>query len=186
MKNIAFIGMMGTGKTVTARVVAEKLGMNFIDIDDCLVARMGMPISVAFITLGEKIFRDYEHDVMREVVWQENFVISCGGGAPLYKPNMDLIENFIKVRLTASPEEIYARTKDDFSRPLLKDNSPAKIAEIIEEREEIYRKYSDIIVNTDGKTVEQVADEVIRKLDLRQRIDNTIEIIEKVLDIKVE
>lgn len=165
MRNIAFIGMMGSGKTVTSRLVAEKLGMNFIDIDDCLVARMGMPISVAFITLGEKIFRDYEHDVMCEVVWQDNFVISCGGGIPLHKRNMDLIDKFIKVRLTASPEEIYNRTKDDFSRPLLKDNSPKKIAEIIVEREEVYSKYADITVNTDGKTIEQVADEVIEKLN---------------------
>ncbi|MCH5163911.1 MAG: shikimate kinase [Clostridiales bacterium] len=164
MKNIAFIGMMGSGKTVTSRIVAEKLGMNYIDIDDCLVARMGMPISVAFITLGEKTFRDYEHDVMCEVVWQDNFVISCGGGIPLHKRNMDLIENFIKVRLTASPEEIYNRTKDDFSRPLLKDNSPQKIAGMIAEREEAYSKYADITVSTDGKTIEEVADEVIREL----------------------
>lgn len=165
MKNIAFIGMMGTGKTVTSRLVAEKLGMNFIDIDDCLVARMGMPISVAFITLGEKIFRDYEHDVMCEVVWQDNFVMSCGGGAPLHKRNMDLIEKFIKVRLTASADEIYLRTKDDFSRPLLKDNSAKKIAEIMAEREEVYASYADITVSTDGKTVEQVADEVIAELN---------------------
>lgn len=164
MRNIAFIGMMGTGKTVTSRKVAEKLGMNFMDIDECLVARLGMTISVAFITFGEKTFRGYEHDVMCEVVWQDNFVISCGGGAPLYKPNMDLIENFIKVRLTASPEEIYRRTKDDFSRPLLKNNSPQKIAEMIAEREEVYNKYADITVCTDDKTVDEVVEEVLSEL----------------------
>ncbi len=165
MKNIAFIGMMGSGKTVTSRVVAEKLGMNFIDIDDTLVARMGMPISVAFITLGEEIFRSYEHDVLCEVVWQENFVVSCGGGIPLSKRNMDLLKDFIKVRLTASPEEIYRRTKDDFSRPLLKDNSPKKIAEIIAEREEAYSRYADITVSTDNKTIEEVACEVVEQLN---------------------
>lgn len=164
MKNIAFIGMMGSGKSVTARVVAEKLGMNLLDIDDTLVARMGMPISVAFITLGEEIFRSYEHDVLCEVVWQENFVVSCGGGIPLNKSNMDLLKNFIKVRLTASAEEIYRRTKDDFSRPLLKDNSPKKIAEIIAEREEVYSRYADITVSTDNRSVEDVADEIVEKL----------------------
>ena len=164
MRNIAFIGMMGTGKSVTSRRVAEKLGMNYLDIDDCLVARLGMTISVAFITFGEKTFRGYEHDVMCEVVWQDNFVISCGGGAPLYKPNMDLIEKFIKVRLTASPEVIYDRTKDDFSRPLLKNNSPQKIAEMIAEREEAYSRYADITVCTDNKTIDEVVDEVVEKL----------------------
>lgn len=164
MKNIAFIGMMGTGKTVTSKIVAEKLGMNFIDIDDTLVARMGMPISVAFITLGEDIFRSYEHDVLCEVVWQDNFVVSCGGGIPLNKRNMDLIEDFIKVRLTASPEEIYRRTKDDFTRPLLKDNSPKTIARLISEREDAYSRYADITVCTDDKTIEQVADEIIEQL----------------------
>ncbi len=165
MRNIAFIGMMGTGKTVTSRVVAEKLGMNFIDIDDTLVARMGMPISVAFITLGEDIFRSYEHDVLCEVIWQDNFVISCGGGITLSERNMELMKDFIKVRLTASPEEIYRRTKDDFSRPLLKDNSPKKIAELIAEREDSYSRYADITVCTDGKTVEQVAEEIVESLE---------------------
>lgn len=164
MKNIAFIGMMGSGKTVTSRVVAEKLGMNFLDIDDTLVARMGMPISVAFITLGEEIFRGYEHDVLCEVVWQDNFVISCGGGIPLFKRDMDLLKDFIKVRLTASPQEIYNRTKDDFSRPLLKNNSPEKIAEMIAEREEAYSRYADITVSTDNKSVDEVADEVVEAL----------------------
>lgn len=171
MKNIAFIGMMGCGKTVTARLVAEKLGMCFADIDDCMVARLGMPISVAFITFGEKVFRGYEHDVMCEVVWQDNFVVSCGGGVPLFKPNMDLLEKFVKVRLTASPQTIYLRTKDDFSRPLLKDNSPKKIAEIIAERESVYSAYADITVNTDDKSVEEVADEVIAALEKFEKGD---------------
>lgn len=164
MKGIVFIGMMGTGKTATAKLVAEKLMMNFIDIDDCLVARLGMPISVAFITFGEKVFRSYEHDVLCEVVWQDNFVISCGGGIPILDSNMELLKDFVKVRLTASPEEIYLRTKDDFARPLLKDNSPKKIAEMIAEREEAYSRYSDITVRTDGKTVEEASNEVIEKL----------------------
>lgn len=170
MRNIAFIGMMGTGKTVTAKVVAQKLGKNYLDIDDCIVAKMGMPISVAFLQLGEKTFRDYEYDIMCSIVWQENFIISCGGGVPLFKRNMDLIQDFIKVRLTASPEVIYERTKDDFARPLLKDNSPKKIAQIIDEREEAYSAAADITVSTDGKTVEQVADEVIKKLQEKNLI----------------
>lgn len=164
MKSIAFIGMMGTGKTVTSRLVAEKLMMNFLDIDDCIVAKMGMPISVAFLQLGEKTFRDYEYDTICSIVWQPNFVISCGGGVPLFERNMELIKDFIKVRLTAGPEEIYHRTKDDFARPLLRDNSPAKIAQMMSEREQAYAKAADITVSTDGKTIEQVADEVIDQL----------------------
>ena len=163
--------MMGSGKTATSKVVAEKLGMNFLDIDDCIVARMGMPISVAFMQLGEKTFRNCEYDVMCEIVWQENFVISCGGGVALFERNMDLIKDFTKVRLTASAEEIYNRTKDDFARPLLKDNSAKKIAEIMAEREDAYAKYADITVSTDGKTVEQAAQEVIEKLKAKGLID---------------
>lgn len=171
MKNIAFIGMMGCGKTVTSRVVAEKLGMNFLDIDDCIVAKMGMPISVAFLQLGEKTFRDHEYDIMCSVVWQDNFVISCGGGIPLFARNMELIKDFIKVRLTASPEVIYDRTKDDFARPLLKDNSPAKIAQMIAEREPAYSAAADITVDTVNKTIEEVADEVIAQLKAKGYLD---------------
>ncbi len=157
---VALIGMMGTGKTAIGPLVAEKLGLSYADIDNCLVARIGMTIPVAFITFGEKTFHAYEHDVMCEVSWRDDMLICCGGGAALYEENMELLKDYVIVRLTATPEVIYDRTKDDFSRPLLKDNSPKKIAEMIDAREEAYARHADITLDTSDIAVEDAAQTV--------------------------
>ena len=146
---VALIGMMGTGKTAIGPLVAEKLGLSYADIDNCLVARM-----------GEKTFHAYEHDVMCEVSWRDDMLICCGGGAALYEENMELLKDYVIVRLTATPEVIYDRTKDDFSRPLLKDNSPKKIAEMIDAREEAYARHADITLDTSDIAVEDAAQTV--------------------------
>jgi len=161
---IAFIGMMGTGKSATGKVVAERLGLKFADLDDMIVQRAGMPIAQVFIAVGENVFRSYESDVLQEVYWNEDIVVACGGGVQLKADNMDLLSDYIKVRLTASPEVIYERIKDDFSRPLIKDNSPPALAKIIEEREERYASYADITVDTSGKSIEETAEEILGKL----------------------
>ena len=158
MKNIAFIGMMGTGKTITSVVLGERLGMRVADVDNMIVARVGMPISQAFITFGETIFRGYENSMLRELCWQENLIISCGGGAPLYEENMQLLKDYIKIQLTCDADEIYNRTKDDFSRPLLKDNSPKTIQTIYDQRKAIYDSYADITVDTTGKMPDVIVD----------------------------
>jgi len=169
MKNITFIGMMGTGKTVTAVALAERLGMRVVDVDNMIVARVGMTISQAFITFGEKTFREFEHTVLCELCWQENLIISCGGGAPLYPENMELLKDYIKIQLTCDADEIYNRTKDDFSRPLLKDNSPKTISALYEKRREIYDSYADITVDTTGRNLDSIVDEIVQKLNLLQK-----------------
>jgi len=165
LDKIAFIGMMGTGKSVSGRRLAEKLQLSFADLDDMLIYRMGMSIAQAFIVFGEKIFRDYETNALLEASWSDKMVIACGGGVVLKKENMDMLNKFIKVRLTANPYTIYDRIKDDFTRPLIKDSSPPALAKIIEEREGSYSKYADITINTDDKTVEQVVDEIVKALE---------------------
>ncbi|MCL2555706.1 MAG: shikimate kinase [Firmicutes bacterium] len=165
LNRIAFIGMMGTGKSISGRKIAEKLQLSFSDLDDVLINRMGMSIAQAFIVFGEKVFRDYETNALLEVVWNERIVIACGGGVALKKENMDILDGYIKVRLTASPDTIYNRIKDDFTRPLIKDNSPPALAKIIDERESKYAEYADITVNTDNKSIEEVVEEIIKELE---------------------
>lgn len=164
MRNIAFIGMMGTGKTITAVALGERLGMCVADADNMVVARVGMTISQAFITFGEKTFRSFEHSVLCELCWQKNLIISCGGGAPLYEKNMEMLKDYMKIQLTCDAEEIYNRTKDDITRPLLKDNSPETIKAIYEQRKEIYDSYADITVDTTGKMPDVIVDEIVEKL----------------------
>ena len=167
MKNLAFIGMMGTGKTVTAAALGDKLQMRVADIDNMIVARVGMPISQAFITFSERTFRDFEYNMIAEVIWQDSLIVSCGGGVPLRERNMELLVDCVKIQLTCAPEEIYLRTKDDFSRPLLKDNSPARIAAIMAERRPVYDRYADFTVDTTAKPLAQVVEEVLACLRAR-------------------
>lgn len=164
MRNIAIIGMMGTGKTVTAPALGERLNMRVADIDNMIVARVGMTISQAFITFGEKVFRDFERTVLCELCWQENLIISCGGGAPMFEDNMAMLKDYVKVQLTCSPAEIYLRTKDDITRPLLKDNSERAIKAIYDSRKAVYDSYADITVDTTNKKLSDVVDEIVDKL----------------------
>jgi shikimate kinase len=161
---ITLIGMMGTGKTVVGKQLAEILELSFADIDEMVEARVGMSIEQAFIYFGEKTFRSYETSSLCEVVWHDDIVISCGGGVPLSGENMKMLESFVKVRLIAQPDTIYNRVKDDFSRPLLKNNSPQIVQKIVQEREESYSAYADITIDTEGKTVQQVAEEAAKKI----------------------
>jgi len=165
LNKIAFIGMMGTGKSVVGRAVAEKLQLAFSDLDDLLINRMGMYIAQAFIVFGEKVFRDYETNALLEASWLDKIVIACGGGVALKKENMQHLKNYIKVRLTASPQTIYDRIKDDVTRPLIKDNSPPALKKIIDERESAYSEYADIVINTDNKSIDEVAQEVLKALE---------------------
>lgn len=169
---IALIGMMGTGKTVTGKRLAERLQFKFTDLDEIVVARVGMPISQAFITFGEKVFRSYESSVLLEVVWEDDIVISCGGGVPLNEENMARLDDALKVRLTCSPEEIYDRTKDDISRPLLKKSDPEIIAGIIKERESVYARYADVTVDTTDRKIDDIVDEIIAKLNQKLAAKN--------------
>jgi shikimate kinase len=161
---IALIGMMGTGKTTSGPIIANKLGTNFADLDDIIAYKVGMSISQAFIYFGEKVFRSYETSALSEVVWHENIVISCGGGVTLNVRNMEIMKDFIKVRFIADAEILHQRLKNDFSRPLLKDNSVAALKKIMDEREKHYAAYADITIDTSNKTPEEVADLTIQAL----------------------
>ncbi len=161
---IALIGMMGTGKNTSGILIAQKLGVSFADLDDIIAYKAGMSIQQAFMYFGEKVFRSYETSVLAEVVWHENIVISCGGGVTLNLENMEMMKDFIKVRFIADAHTISKRLEGDFTRPLIKENTPAALQKIMDQREEQYASYADITVDTAGKTPEEVADLTIKML----------------------
>lgn len=168
---IALIGMMGTGKTTSGPLIAEKLGVSFADLDDIIAYKVGMSIAQVFMHFGEKTFRSYETSALYEVIWHENIVISCGGGVTLNSKNMEIMKDFIKVRFIADAHTLHERLKNDLSRPLLKDNLIEAIQKIMDEREQHYSVYADITVDTSNKTPQEVADEVIKALEEKGYID---------------
>ncbi|MDW7670629.1 MAG: shikimate kinase [Bacillota bacterium] len=165
--HITLVGFMGCGKTSVAIELGKMLAMEQIDVDDVIVSRMKMPISEIFALYGEQVFRQLESNIVEELSKSENVIIFAnGGGVVLNERNVENIKRTgVIIWLKATPEEIYDRIKDDTSRPVLKDNmSVEKIGKLLTGRLPLYEKAADLTVSTDGKTVEEIALEVVDQL----------------------
>ena len=111
MKNIVLIGFMGTGKTSTGRVLAQKLGAAFLDLDQEIEAEEGMSIPAIFAQKGEPYFRAAEHRMVERVADRQNAVISTGGGTVKDPANVALLrQSGVIVCLTADVDTILMRT----------------------------------------------------------------------------
>ena len=163
-ENILLIGFMGCGKTTVANALHDAYGMDIIDTDALIADREGMSISDIFAQKGEEYFRNLETQLLIELQGVENTVISCGGGMALREVNVAEMKKAGRVvLLTASPETIYERVKDDHSRPLLENNKSVEfIADMLEARGPKYRAAADIVVATDGRTAEEICREICR------------------------
>lgn len=162
MKNIFLIGYMGTGKSTVAAYMAKQYGMEVLEMDEMIVERENMSISDIFAKYGEEYFRDIETKLLVEIQWQENKVVSCGGGVVLRKQNVEEMRKGGRiVLLSAEPATILERVKDDNSRPLLQGNKTVEfISEMMEKRREKYEGAANIIVQTDGKQVADICNEI--------------------------
>jgi len=165
MRNIFLIGFMGCGKSTVAECLTNLYGMDTIEMDQVIVEREGMSISDIFAEKGEPYFRDVETKLLVEIQSQENKVVSCGGGAALREQNvLEMKKSGYIVFLTAKPETILERVKDDDERPLLRGNKNVDfIRELLDKRKPKYEAAADIVVKTDGKDVKTICEEIIEK-----------------------
>jgi shikimate kinase len=165
--SIALIGFMGTGKTSVAKVLAQKLGKKYFELDDIIVKNVGKSIPEIFSREGEARFRELEIEAASEVANQKNAVIACGGGIVLNKINIDQLakENVI-ICLTASPADIFKRTSQEKGvRPLLNvADRLQQIKTMLKTRRPLYRRAADITINTTGLTIDSVADKIMDAL----------------------
>jgi len=168
MKNsIALIGFMGTGKTVVGKVLAERLGKEFLEMDALIEQKAGKTIPEIFQREGEEAFRQLEIEAAKQVSQRKNVVIACGGGVVLNKINIDrLKKESLLVYLTASPEVILRRTSSDTSeRPLLKaDNRALAVKELLRFRKPFYERAADITIDTSRLDVDSVVAQIISKV----------------------
>jgi len=160
--NIVLTGFMGTGKTTVGRLLAERLDVDFADTDEIIAAHDGRTIANIFAQEGEAKFRQLESAVALELADQQNLVISTGGRLMLDPANAEALSRNGRVFcLTASPEAILMRLQDDGRRPLLNVPDPERrIRELLARRAAAYGRFPQI--PTEGKTVQQVAEEIIR------------------------
>lgn len=161
--HIFLVGFMGTGKSTIARVLSRRLGVERIEMDQRIVAQEGMEINEIFERYGQEYFRDRETQTLRELGSLEPRVVSCGGGIVLRKENIRLMQEMGKtVLLTALPETVLARVKKDNARPNLKGRKTVEgIRELMDQREDYYRRAAQITISTDKKTPDEIAEQVI-------------------------
>ena len=162
-KNIVLAGFMGTGKTFTGRALANRLGTKFIDTDTLIEKEAGITIPEIFKKFGEPHFRKLEREIVKRVSEENGAVIAVGGGAIVDPDNLaDLKKKGIIICLTASPDLILSRVERNSDRPLLQvEDRIGKITELLEKRAPYYEQ-ADFTIDTDGKTPEQVADEILK------------------------
>lgn len=164
--NIVLIGFMGTGKSTVSELLKRRFAMEVVEMDQIIEERQGMSISDIFATYGEEYFRDLETNLLIEMQSQKNMVISCGGGVPMRERNVvEMKKNGRVVLLTAKPETILNRVKNNHNRPLLEGNKNVDfIADLMEKRREKYQTAADIVIETDGKSGLEICEELVKKL----------------------
>jgi shikimate kinase len=166
---IFLIGYRCTGKTTVARLMAQKLGWDWIDADHLLEARYGKSIRQIFAEDGEADFRDKEECIFAELCQRQRHVVATGGGVVLREINRQRMRAAGKVVwLTADAETIWQRLQTDPAsaerRPPLTVGGLVEIKQLLKDRESLYRECSDLTVSTAGTSSEDVLSLILKKL----------------------
>lgn len=167
LNNIVLIGPMGSGKTTVGRRLSEKLGIDFYDADHEIIDKTGVSIDHIFDVEGEDGFRARESAVLEDLCNKPNIVLATGGGAVISKKNrLEISKTGSVIYLLSSVDQILRRTAKSKTRPLL-ENSPNKrraIADIIEARDPLYREIATIIIDTNGKKLNEIIHDILSHL----------------------
>jgi shikimate kinase/3-dehydroquinate synthase len=168
--NLIITGFSGTGKSLVAKEVAQRLNWDFLDTDDEIVKQTGKPIAEIFRQDGEMKFRELERETIRKACQQTQTVIAIGGGAIVDSQNYELLaKTGLIICLEAKPETIYerlfqaaVRSPETEVRPLLATDDPLeRIRQLKASRQPYYAK-ADWSIHTDGLSISEVVEEVIR------------------------
>jgi Shikimate kinase len=135
MVRIFLIGYMGVGKTTAGKVLANSLGLDFIDLDQFIQNRYNKSVAQIFEEVGETGFRSIENKVLKEISEFENVVISTGGGAPCFYDNIKVMnDSGLTIYLKASPQLLANRLDTcKEKRPLIKDKNQEELFEFVTE-----------------------------------------------------
>ncbi len=161
------IGFMGSGKSMTAKRLADLLKYEAVSLDELIESREGRSIKRIFEESGEIYFRDREQEAVSEVAERTGLVIDCGGGIVLNPQNIARLKaKGVVVHLNVSAQWAYERVKHKQTRPLLNTKDPLdRIKALLKERQPLYAQAADLTLETDGKTVEEVAREIVSRLN---------------------
>lgn len=168
---VVLIGPMGSGKTTVAECLAERWGMPARDTDADIEREQGRTIPEIFVDEGEARFRALERAAVSVALAEHDGVLALGGGAVLDPATRaDLAGRpvvFLRVGLSDAVKRVGLAT----SRPLLLGNVRGRIKALMTERAPIYEAAARYVVDTDGRTPEEIAEEIIDLLETRESDD---------------
>jgi shikimate kinase len=164
-QHLVLVGLMGSGKTTVARIVAERLGRRVIDSDAVIEKATGRTVREIFADDGEDAFRSFETAALLDALaTTEPAVIAAAGGVVLRKENRTALKesNARVVWLCATPEMLVDRVMSSGHRPLLDDDPAGTLKRMYDTRQSLYKEVADAIVLVDHRTPSEVAEAVLR------------------------
>ncbi|MYV73323.1 shikimate kinase [Streptomyces sp. SID1046] len=158
---------MGSGKSTVGALLAERLGVPYRDTDADIVAAQGREISDIFVDEGEPYFRDLERQAVATAVAGHTGVLALGGGAVLDEGTRTLLAGLPVAYLSMDVEEAVRRVGLGAARPLLAVNPRRQWRELMDARRPLYTEVARVVVATDDRTPEEVAQAVLDALELK-------------------
>lgn len=167
MKNIVLVGFMGTGKSAVGRLLAQRLGRPFLDLDKSIEKETGQTVPQIFQREGEAGFRRLEKQAVRRAAALNGHVVATGGGVMMDEENVQTLKSSgILICLTASPDVILKRTgATAASRPMLTGGNPReRIEELLRLRAPYYAQ-ADVTMDTTDRSVSEVVEEILKRVE---------------------
>jgi shikimate kinase len=158
------VGPMGAGKSTVGRLLAQRWGVGFRDTDADVEAAAGRPISELFVDEGEEWFRERERAAVAAALAEHDGVLALGGGAVLDAGTRDALAGFPVVFLKVGLSDAVKRVGLGHGRPLLLGNVRSRVKALLDERLPVYLAVAQVVVDTDGRSPDEVADEVATAL----------------------
>jgi shikimate kinase len=162
---VVLVGPMGAGKSTVGRLLAERWEVGFRDTDVDIETAQGREISELFVDEGEAWFREREREAVTAALAEHDGVLALGGGAVLDAGTREALSGRPVVFLKVGLSDAVKRVGLGHGRPLLLGNVRSRVKALLDERLPVYRSVAQVVVDTDGRTPEEVADSVAAALE---------------------
>jgi len=176
---VVLIGFRGAGKTTVGKLLAEKLNLPFLDLDEEVQRRVGLSIKEMVERFGWSYFREREREVLSELIEKEGCVAALGGGSVLHDDLMEKLKCkafiiYLKISPATAVERISKDSKSEQTRPSLLEVSLAEEVErVLKERSPLYEKHADVIIEADRKELNTIFKEILKHLEVRHGSNHT-------------
>ena len=176
-KSVAFVGMMGAGKTAVGRAVAEKLMTSFLDSDQEIEQAANMSVAEIFARDGEAFFRDREALVIRRLFENQICILSTGGGAFMSEEVREIMTSSgMSLWINADLDLLWSRVKSKETRPLLQTADPyGTLKSIYEARKSTYALADMTVTAKKGLSIDDMAERVISAMRSRPDVLESID-----------